>query len=157
MWVPEFRVLIRNSELCITSGIPDSYPMVSGIPNPEPKVSRIPNLDLRFPESYQKSGILVSLPVVVQHCGRLFFEWPSLLYVGLRFIYEEKLTSRLFGSGWCCVLLLLSKNMRFSFQYQIVWMSELHFRCNLYPVTVTSRIMVFTSAMQPLDKFQRYL
>ena len=43
--------------------------MVSGIPNPEPKVSGIPNLDLRIPESYQKSGIPVSIPEVVQHCG----------------------------------------------------------------------------------------
>ena len=41
--------------------------MVPGIPNPEPKVSGIPNLDLRIPESYQKSGIPVSIPEVVQH------------------------------------------------------------------------------------------
>ena len=39
--------------------------MVSGIPNPEPKVSGIPNLDLSIPESYQKSGIPVSIPEVL--------------------------------------------------------------------------------------------
>ena len=36
--------------------------MVSRIPTPEPKVSGIPNLDLRISESYQKSGIPVSIP-----------------------------------------------------------------------------------------------
>ena len=65
----EFRLYgLRNSEL---SGIPDSNPMISGIPNPESEVSGIPNLDLRTPESYQKSGIPVSIPEVVQH-------WQSL-------------------------------------------------------------------------------
>ena len=42
--------------------------MVSGIPNPHGKVSGIANLDLSFQESYQKSGIPVSIPEVVQHC-----------------------------------------------------------------------------------------
>ena len=41
--------------------------MVSGIPNPEPKVSGIQNLDLRISESYQKSGVPVSIPEVVKH------------------------------------------------------------------------------------------
>ena len=40
---------------------------VSGFPNPESKVSGIPNMELRIPESYQKSRIPVSIPEVVQH------------------------------------------------------------------------------------------
>ena len=68
--VPSFDCMgsrIPNSDW-ITSGIPVSDTMVSGIPSPELQVSWIPDLDLRIPESYQKSGIPVSIPEVVQHC-----------------------------------------------------------------------------------------
>ena len=53
---------------CMGSGIPSSNLITSGILNPERKVSGIPSLDLRIPESYQKYGIPVSIPKVVQHC-----------------------------------------------------------------------------------------
>ena len=55
---------IPNSD--ITSEFPDSDPMDSEIPSPELKVSGFPNLDLRIPESHQKSGVPVSIPEVVQ-------------------------------------------------------------------------------------------
>ena len=54
----------------MVSGIPNSDPMVSRIPESDPQISEIPNLDLRIPESYQKSGIPVSIAEVVQHCRR---------------------------------------------------------------------------------------
>ena len=61
----------------MTSGIPDSYPMVAGIPNHEPKVSGIPNMDLRIPDPYNKTGIPVSIPEVLQHCSTIS-QWEGV-------------------------------------------------------------------------------